>query len=457
MVIVEKQAARIMQLEEQVRRSSRNSSRPPSSDGPAAPARPSKAPSGRKPGGQPGHERHDREPVAPEKVSKIVTCVPQRCEQCGGRLRGQDPEPHRHQVFELPRVEPLVTEYQQHSLDCVECGHTTRGKLPIGVPTGAFGPSVVAVVAVLMGIFRLSKRMVPDLLEDLFGLTMSEGAVVGCQKQASAALEAPVAEAMEHIVEQPVKHADETGWREGPSRARAWLWTVVTPLVVVFLIQARRNSNAAKALLGRAVGVLITDRHGAYNWWSDCRRQFCWAHLKRDLLAIAERGLDSERVGNAMLEEMRRMFAWWHRVGDGTLARSTFQVYMRSVRRRFEALLAEGAGLPHPRTSKTCKKLLDHADALWTFVYIEGVEPTNNAAEQAVRHGVILRKISCGTHAGHGSRFIERILTVHATLRRQQRSALEFVRDACAARLHNRPSPSLLPTLPLPARFATAA
>jgi transposase len=432
-------------LKEAFAKSSRNSSKPPSSDGPGTKARPKKSPSGRKPGGQPGHKRHERVLAPPEKVHHVVPCIPRQCDACAGLLHGQDPEPHRHQVSELPPIEPVVTEYQQHALGCGLCGHRTMGKLPEGVSPRAFGPTVDAVVAVLMGVYRLTKRQVPELMRDLFGLQMSVGSVIGCQQSASSAIAEAVEEARCYVKQQPVKHADETGWREGAGRARAWLWTVVTTQVVVFMIHARRNAEAAKALLGDWRGVLVTDRHGAYHWWPDCRRQFCWAHLKRDLQAIVERGGESARIGNGMLDEVERMFTWWHRVRDGTLARSTFRVYMRTVQRRFEALLAEGEAAPHLKTSKTCALLLKRCDALWTFVYIEGVEPTNNSAEQVVRHGVIMRKISYGTHSVAGSRFVERMLTVHATLRRQHRNILDFMRVACTAALRHHPAPSILP------------
>ena len=449
--------AEISALKEALARSSRNSSRPPSSDGPQAKTRSNKRPSGRKAGGQPGHKKHERALVPLEKVDQVIECIPNHCEECLGPLQGEDPEPHRHQVAELPPVEPLITEYRQHRLDCHGCGHRTMGELPPGVPTRAFGPTVDAVIAILLGVYRMTKRQVAELLRDLFGLPISVGAVIGCQQAASAAVAGPVAEAHASIKTQAVKHADETGWRQGIRRSRVWLWTVVTHHVVVFMIHARRNAAAAKELLGSWSGVLVSDRHGAYGWWPDCRRQFCWAHLKRDLQAIVERGAESERVGMAMLEEVDRMFAWWHRVRDGTLARSTFRVYMRTLQRRFEALLAEGATIAHPKTRNTCARLLAQGDALWTFVYFEGVEPTNNCAEQVIRHGVLLRKISYGTHSEAGSRFIERMLTVHATLRCQQRNVLDFMRDACTTAILGRPAPSLLPTKTLPDALRHAA
>ena len=447
---------RVAKLEEQLRKSSRNSSKPPSSDGPAVPPRPMKPATGRKPGGQFGHKPHKRELVPVEKVRKVIECIPEHCGHCTTRLRGRDPEPYRHQVTHVPPIEPITDEYRQHTLCCAQCGEKTVGKLPVGVPTGAFGPSVVAVVAVLMGAYRLSKRLVPELLHDLCGLRMSVGAAVGCQQVASAALEEPVTEAKAHVAKQPVKHADETGWREGPKRARAWLWVVVTHTVAVFMVHARRNADAAMRLLGDMFGVLVTDRHGAYNWWPDRLRQYCWAHLKRQFQMMSERGGDSERIGKALLEQVAQMFHFWHQVRDGTLNHSTFRDDMRPLQQRVEALLAEGVAIAHTKTSNTCHKLLQHTEALWTFVRIEGVPPTNNTAEQIVRHGVILRKLSQGTHSEKGSRFIERILTVHATLRLQKRNVLNFVRQACEAKLRGTTPPSLL-SADVPARLDIAA
>ena len=441
---VEALLARVTKREEQARRSSRNSSQPPSSDGPGAPPARTKTPSGRKPGAQEGHDKHVRPLVPPDKVNKRVVLRPKRCRGCNAALFGEDASPRRHQVLELPRIEPIVEEYVLHSLDCA-CGVRTTATLPDGVPTGAFGPSVVAMAATLMGVCRLSKRAVPELMRDVFGLSISVGAVVGCQRIASAALAPPVEEARAFVVEQPVKYADETSWRE--ARGKAWLWTVVTATVTVFMIHRRRTAEAAHAILGRARGVLVSDRHGAYNWWPGTKHQFCWAHLIRDFVKISERRRDSERIGKALLAETAQMFAWWHRVRDGTLARTTFRVYMRSVQRRVEALLTEGAAVPHLKTARTCAKLLKRADALWTFLYVDGVEPTNNIAERAVRHGVLCRKTSYGTHSEDGSRFIERILSVHATLRQQQRNVLHFVHDACRAALLGTPAPSLLPAL----------
>jgi transposase len=443
-------------LKEKLAKSSRNSSKPPSSDGPKEKAeRRTKKPTGRAAGGQPGHPRHERPAWPAEKVNKRVVLRPTQCEQCMSPLGGEDPKPHRHQLFELPKVEPIVTEFLQHSLECKDCGHVTRAPLPVDVPSRIFGPSVDAAVGYLMGVHKLGKRGAAEALFDLYGLPISVGAVVDSQCEVSEALAEPYVEIVAHAQAAPVKNADETSWIEGKGKkARAWLWTLVTTHAIVFMIQKTRATDGAikllldgKTRIGELVfGILGTDRHGAYNFWPLRRRQFCWSHLVRDFTAISERSGASGRVGKQLIEETSRMFGWWHRVRDGTLSRASFRVYMRSLTARVEGLLAEGIERGDEKTARTCAKLLKAKVALWTFVRVDGVEPTNNSAERAVRHGVIVRKVSGGTKSEGGSRFIERILTVRATLRLQGRPILPFIQAACEARLRRATPPSLLPT-----------
>jgi len=460
--------AQVKALDEKLRKSSRNCSKPPSSDGPKERhTRKRKTSSVRKRGGQPGHAKHERPLVPPEEVSERIVLLPTRCAHCDKRLFGADAHPHRHQVFELPPVVPIVTEYVQHTLCCSGCAERTRAGLPDGVGRRVFGPSVTAVVCYFMGVHRLSKRLVADVLGDVFGLPISLGAVVGCQKEASGVLEEPYEEALGAAQASPIKNADETSWPEGhgSAQSRAWLWTMVTSHIVVFMIHASRAQHAAAKLLlnGKlavrdvAFGYLGTDRHGGYHFWPLCQRQFCWSHLKRDFTAIAERQGEPGRIGQALLEETGRMFGFWHRVRDKTLRRERFVICMRPLRKRLEALLEEGTTVSDPKTARTCKKLLKASEAMWTFVRAEGVEPTNNSAERAVRHGVIYRKLSGGTQSEGGSRFVERILTVHATLRLQNRPILPFLQAACEASLRGFTTPSLLPLPETTQRLSLAA
>ena len=430
------------ELKEQLGTSSRNSSKPPSSDPPTV-TRPPKSPTGRKPGGQPGHKRHTRELFPPEKVRSITDCKPERCGGCHHRLHGEDSKPERHQVVDLPKVEPLVDEYRLHTLTCKRCGCRTRGKLPKGTPTGWFGPTVIATVTLLLGVYGLSRRDVADLMRDMFGLPISTGGIIGCQKIGAEALAPAHTEAQAQVPKAKVKYADETGWAMGA--VYACLWVVVTPSVTVFRIQAERSGAAARKILGKAHGLLGTDRYSVYNFWPIRMHQFCWAHLTRLFVRFSERSDPKAAVvGRALLLAKDEVFGLWYRVRDGTLARSTFRRHMRPLRTRVEGILEEGLRAECAKTRRTCARLLRHFAALWTFVNHAGIEPTNNTGERAIRRPVIIRKTSFGSQSEHGCRFIERVLTVHATLRQRGRSVHDFVVDACRAHMLGSRRPSLL-------------
>lgn len=230
----------------------------------------------------------------------------------------------------------------------------------------------------------------------------------------------------------------------------------MTTLVTVFLIHRRRGAVAARALLGASAAVLVRDRWSAYARWPLARRQLCWAHLRREFVAFTERGGAAARLGQALLRDTKRMFLWWHRVRDGTWTRGQFQTAMRPLQRRVERQLRRGAGCGHAKTAATCRALLALAPALWTFVEVPDVDPTNNAAERALRPAVLWRKGCWGTHSAAGSRFVERILTVATTLKQQPRNIVDYVTQACVAALHGDPAPSLLPDFAHSPRLAPA-
>jgi len=433
---------RVAELEEKLGASSRNSSKPPSSDPPNV-MRPSKPPSGRKPGGQPGHKRHQRELVAPDKVRSVTECKPTCCTRCWHPLRGSDPEPVRHQVAHLPKVEAAVDEYRLHALTCGRCGARSRGELPEGVPQGSFGPTVVATVTLLLGVYGLSRRDVAELLRDMFGLPISLGGVIGCQKLGAEALAPAHEEAQAEIPKAAVRYADETGWKLG--KLYACLWVVVTPSVTVFRVQAERSRAAAMKVLGKVHGLLGSDRYAVYDCWPVVMHQFCWAHLSRLFVRFSERSdSTAHAIGEALVAEKNQMFEWWHRVRDGTLSRSSLRRYMLPLQGRVATLLEQGTRASCAKTRRTCARLLDNIDALWTFVYREGIEPTNNPGERALRRGVIIRKTSFGSQSEHGCRFFERVLTVHATLRQRSRSVHAFIVAACEAHALGTQAPSLL-------------
>jgi transposase len=318
--------ATVQELLERLRQDSRTSSRPPSSDPPQR-QRPRRQPSGRRPGGQPGHPGQTRRLVPGDEVDVVVPLKPAQCARCQQPLTGDDPQPQRHQVLELPPRRPEVTEYQLHQLVCPCCGDTTRVAWPAGVPPRAYGPRVQAITALCTGAYRLSKRTTQQLLEDLFGVTMSLGTISTLEAATVDAVAAPVEEARAYVRQQASVAVDETGWRQGDQRA--WLWVAVTTWVTVFLVRLSRGGEVAGELLGVAFeGILVTDRWSAYNWYRVRWRQLCWAHLLRDIEAMIVRGGRSQEIGEALRSHARQMFHWWHRVRDGTLKRSSFRSYM---------------------------------------------------------------------------------------------------------------------------------
>ncbi len=437
--------ATVQRLLERLQQDSHNSSRPPSSDPPQARRQPPRRmPSGRKRGGQPGHQGQTRALVPLEDVDTVIPVKPRQCHRCQHALQGEDLQPHRHQVTELPAIQPVVTEYQMHRLVCPACGASTRATLPVGVPPGGFGPRVQAIVALCTGAYRLSKRTTQEVMADLFGLPMSLGTIPHLEQATVQAVATPVAEAQTYVRAQPSAHLDETGWREG--RMRAWLWVAATTWVIVFAVRLSRGAKVAQELLGeRFCGILVTDRWSAYTWYPTRWRQVCWAHLLRDFEAMIERGGRSQEIGEGLREQARQMFHAWHRVRDGGLTHAQFRVAMRPIRRAVARWLKAGQTCGVAKTEGVCREVLKVSDALWTFVRVEGVEPTNNAAERAIRPGVLWRKGSFGTQSADGSRFVEAMMTVVATLRQQHRNVLAYLTHACQAASAGEPAPSLLP------------
>ena len=456
--IVEQQTARIAELERELARRkgrSRRGARAASSESGASSSPRTDASrrrsSGRSPGGQPGHEGHGRSWVSVEQVDELIPVKPSTCHGCGHLLTGDDPHPQRHQAVVIPPVRAEVIEYQLHTLRCGHCDRLTAAGWPEGVSRHTFGPSVQAWVGLLAGAYRLSKRNIRALLSDAFGLEVSLGTVSRLEQEVATALAGAVEEARAFVRRQGIVNVDETGWRQ--RRAKAWLWTAVTDGVTVFSIRKRRNRDGVDEMLGADnTAVVGSDRYSAYAHLPLRRRQVCWAHLRRAFEEFVARGGEAERVGHHLLDRSEQLFTWWHQVRDGTLSRARFQDYIDDLCLRFRFHLCYGQQFADAKTAATCANLLDLGPALWTFARRPGVEPTNNDAERALRHGVLWRHTSFGTHSAEGSRFVERLLTVRDTLRQQQRNVLDYLRMACQAAVSKQPAPSLLPSTHSPIR-----
>ena len=433
----------VRELKAQLNQTSQNSSRPPSSDGPRVQRQPPRQPSGRKRGAQPGHPPYSRTLLPVEQVAEVVTCKPHACRRCGQPLHGRDPQPRRHQVLEVPPATPQVTEYQLHRLVCARCGITTCGALPAGVPASSYGPRLASLIALCGGAYRMSKRMIASFCADVLGVPLAVGEICEVEQTVAQALEPPVQAARTYVQTQDA-NVDETSWRQ--QQRRAWLWSVVTQWVSVFYIRPSRGAKVLKELLGVGYRAILTsDRAKAYNCQPVPQRQLCWAHLRRNFQAMIDRGGAGAAVGESLLEHTEVLFGWWYWVRDGTWSRATWQRYMRGLRQSFRGELEAGARSACKKTATTCRELLAREVALWTFVRVPGLDPTNNAVERALRHAVQWRKTSYGTDSLAGSHFVENILTVVASCRQQERHVLTYLTACCQALYAGTQPPSLLP------------
>lgn len=368
---------------------------------------------------------------------------PTECRKCGEKLAGNDAEPLRHQVWELPEIKPLVTEYQRHRLKCPCCGETTCAELPAGVPQGQSGPRLMAFTALLMAYYRQSKRRTAEFLTTLLGQPCCAALTVKMQTQVTAAARSAYEELAAQLPTEEHVNADESPTKE--KNRKAWLWTFVAQTFTVFTVRATRAATGVDELLtGVFSGVVTCDRAKMY--WRARRLQWCWAHLKRDFQRLIDQGDNqAKRLGYDLRRMTCKLFEHWGNYRDGKISRAAFVRRMAPVRGEVERLLLRGIASNNKSLVGMCRELHEHRDWLWTFVRCEGIEPTNNAGERALRHAVIWRKLSFGTQSAAGSRFVETMLTVIETCRQQHRNAFEYLTDAVQAHLAGQPAPSLLP------------
>lgn len=447
---LEKQLAALQtqnrKLGERARRNASNSSMPPSTNPPDAPKPVAKKATGRKPGGQPGHKGHARLRLPPERVQHIIPFVPLTCDHCQAPLPEQpganDPEPSWHQYAELPQVAAVVTEYQGHARTCPCCGKITRASIPDELRRDTIGPRLGATLSYLSGSPHVSKRGIEEICETVLQVPISLGTVANLEQEMSAALQPAHSQAQQAVQQAPIKHVDETGWKQAGKKR--WLWAAATATVVCFVIHAQRGWHGLRALLGKLKGLFISDRWSVYGRLPVRRRQICWSHLKRDFQKLVDRGGHAQPLGQRGLDTARRLFHEWHIFRGGGLSRRQLQRQLEPVRRAMRRWLRQGTRCPESKTATFCQNLLDLEPALWTFLYRDGVEPTNNHVERLVRTAVLWRKIAFGCHSDAGCRFVERMLTVVGTLRLQKRPVLTFLEKSLRAYRDGRKPPKLI-------------
>jgi transposase len=439
--IICSQQKEIEELKEKLNTNSDNSSKPPSTE--HFKSKKKKKKGKRKRGGQTGHPGITRTLLPENEVDHIEKHLPPEQCSCGGNIEVTD-RYKRHQVYELPPIEIEVTEHQLFYGCCEDCKNEYSAELPSSVPTGMLGPYLLALIATLGSDYKMSKRDIARLFSDLFHFTICIATVKRAEETVSAALKAPVEEAKAYVKEQKIVNCDETSHAE--CGKRMWTWVAVSNMVAVLMIVTTRSAKAAKALLGETFsGILGSDRYSAYYWVEAKFRQVCWAHLKRDFKKISERSGHSKWIGFRLLYYTRLIFHHWQKVRDGTMTRKKFKIVMKPIRRHVEKILMNGTRAEHYKTKNTCLQILKMKEALWKFVDTVGVEPTNNIAERVLRQIVIWRKICFGTWSSNGTLYLERVMTVVATCRLQERSVFGFLAEAMCAHQAGKQAPSLLP------------
>jgi transposase len=428
---------------------SSNSQRPPSSDSPEQRRqrrnkdKKKKAQATRKRGGQPGHQGAHRELVSTEKVSKFVDLFPSECENCWKPLpQVADSSAKRYQLTEVPPIEPHTTEWRRHAVTCRCCGYRTRAAYDeTQIPASPFGPRLMAIMALLTGVYHLGRRRAVDLLSDIVGVRVSLGALSTVEGRVSDAVQSAVAEAWTRVEQAPIKHTDGTTWYQ--ASVMMALWTIATTAATVFKILPSGTKQTLEPLFGALKGILVSDRATTLTFWAMERRQICWAHLLRKFVSFSERDGPAHAIGLQLLDYTGIIFQYFHDYKSGKLSRTAFVAWMAPIRHQVEALLAQAVALGIEQLSGSCRDMLQHKAALWTFVDNDGVEPTNNHAEREIRAFVLWRKRSFGSQSARGNLFAENLMTVAHTARKQKKNVLAFLVDCCRARLSGSSSPSL--------------
>jgi transposase len=450
---------KIAELERELglrRQNSTTSSKPPSSDGLAGEQRERgsrRRKSRRRPGGQPGHRGNWRGLAPLSRVHRVIGVLPPRCRHCDGRLSGKMPtrgEARRHQVTELPPIEAHITEYQCANVVCPECGKVTQADLPAEA-RGHFGPQLTGLIAYLTVVCRMPRRVVREVLEQVLGIPLSLGSIQNSWEEAGEAVAEPCAELERQLPCEPVVNCDETGYRT--SGEKRWLWALVTARFVFYKIALSRGAEVLVELLGKVfAGILCSDRCASYLKYHQGEGQFCWAHFKRNILGVQELGrtTDAERFCRDALALHARLFRLWYRFRAGPGVRygpiTRKQLIEKSIplEKKFFALADRYLDSKDKQVSNLALALLQHFEKFFAFLRHEGVDPTNNTAERALRCAVQWRKISFGNRSAEGEVAVARLLTVTRTCRLQNRAPLAYLVAAIRSHRRTLPAPSLL-------------
>src|SRR5208283_5015234 len=450
------QEKQITDLERQLaarRKDSSNSSKPPSSDHLSKPSRlpERRKKSKRKPGGQKGHPGQYRPLVPLEQVREVHPVLPEHCQHCGHHLPPQIAnvetvgELHRHQVTELPAMQPYIIEYQCPKVVCPGCGEGTRAPLPEEA-RARFGPQLIALIAYLTVVCRMPRRVLEAFLGQILSIPISLGSTQNAWEQASQAVAQPYEELQEQLRHEPVLNCDETGWRSNGDKR--YLWALVGRGFVFYTVAQNRSSEVLIYLCGAVfAGILCSDRFSAYfKYHKKGIAQLCWAHLKRDILGIREcsKTTDAQRFCRNALAQYARLFRLWRKFQSQLIDREQLMLRSLALQKDWFALAKRYLNSEDKEVCNLATALFKHEDRLFVFLEHPGVEPTNNSVERALRIAVQWRKTSFGNRSAQGEVATARLLTMTQTCKMQGRNALVYLREAIVCHRRRQPAPSLL-------------
>jgi transposase len=399
-------------LQGRLDKTSKTSSKPPSSDSPFT--KPMRRPSSGKRGARKGHPGAGATLLAPTDVQYVY---PAPC-ACGHGDLGTPTLYHTHQVIELPPMALDITHFLLHQARCGGCGPLRKADIPSAQTTG-YGPRLTALIGELGGMHRPSRRLVQDFCHSVLHLPISLGAIQKVMDRASQAI-VPHYEAMAALAHQaPVGYIDETPWyRQHPLQ---WLWTMTTETVALYLMHPHRSQEAFFALIDDWQGILVSDGYGVYQAWVN-RRQTCLAHLMRTARSLSEkRPAELAACGAWALKELQRLCAMAKAPPTGGEWRAWY-ARLCTLIDRYHARQDDAGRL--------ARRLQREVASLWVFLGEHGVDATNNRAERALRFGVLWRRGSHGSASDKGNRWVERTLSLRQTCRQLGQSTFGVLVDA---------------------------
>jgi transposase len=444
--------ARVQKLQEQLagtKKDSSNSSKPPSSDITKPPKKPSLR--RRRRGGQKGHPRHERPPFGPGDIDFLKRHAHEACPQCGGPVE-QLPASTGQALVQVELVEKptLVTEHRSGSCRCHACGQDFTQPIPPEIAAaGTFGPRLTAYVAYLKGACHASFSTIQELLRETCGLRIARGTLVGLCQRVARSLQPHYDELLNQVRQQPLLNIDETSHRENGQWQ--WTWAFRAPQFTLFHIDPTRSTAVLEEVLGDDFsGTIGSDYYSVYRRFLKLHpradAQFCLAHLVRDVkfLESLPNAVD-QQFGQELLVELKELFRLWHTPEQFT-NEAAFRAALIAQGQQLERVATERA--PDTRASrKVARRFEKHAQHYLRFTRVQGLEPTNNAAEQAIRHVVIDRHVTQGTRSPRGRAWCERIWTIIATCRQHGRDLLFFLEQSYRALLTDTPPPPLITAL----------